>query len=1322
MPHAYAAASGREDYIFSEVDHRQGLSHSSVICIYKDDSELMWFGTYDGVNCFDGTRMEIFRTDLSQPNSQMLDNNVIYGITKADGDNLWISTRLSVARFSRGERMVVANYGMAPDAALHSNSHGDTWLVDTDSLSFYNTRLARFEGLEKLGLHSSDPASRAFVTRDGELWLFPDSDAGDLYKISVDSFDREAGPAIPTVTRQRFHHKPVESLFHDDDTSFCFIDSDKNLYIYDVWRQTKVFIRNIESLLERYGPITGVVPFYEDFVIAFRTNGLVRLNATKAYDEEIIDRNLRIFCLRKDAEQGALWIGVDGRGAMMYAKRHTVATNLMMQRLSPNFTRQVRSIMTDRRGDLWVGTKGDGLIHIRDYAEGVNPDKCVVYYAESRQPMGTYVRENTEFQVFSLKQSDYMDGFWIGSGPSGIYYRMTDDTHLHRLILPPGPPIEEVHAFHEADDTTLYVAAARGGLHRLTLDRSGGTLRVKTRIQFRFFHRQQELSTFFSMMSDGDSVLWLGSREQGLVRFDTSSRSYDVYSLRELFGRPVDDVLCLARTSDGALLAGTTAGMVSLRFDGRRVVEARYVGREDGLLNDMIHGIREDADGFLWLSTNKGLIKYNPATVSSHTYYYSGGVQVGEFCDDAYYKCPYTGRLFFGGVDGLLYIDRSGSVDREYYPDILLRDVALGHEPAGLSAFRDDGALRFRYTDEELSLKFAVPDYISGSRIEYSWMLEGHDKEWSRFGPSSEVVYRGLPVGNYRFKIRYRKDIFDTDFRNMVIPIYVLPLWYQTFAARMALVAVFAAMSFAAAMQFRRANRRRRLLGRLRRCEYADNVVPQSVAAVRDRESVAGLTAVYRICESLRSENLSADRQSRAVDRVREIVVSLLWPYGLSGRLSDRKFPPPPAELQFTVVGDAAIKEISDEAIALLAGRGIDLRGVEIAVPADLTFPLYKNAFRLFFVYACLFAAGGKRLSVSASADDSRLTLVFRSSKSSVVRHLRDSLADGQAPLPLSAGRDTVTAFEIRVLRNFVAQALESAAPGIVYDEELSELRMSFSAACGEESEGERKIVLMLEDRDEMCWLVSELLSSGYAVRQVRSIRQAMEFMEHTRPAVFLVDMTMYADAGDAFMEFLDRNRTLPTRTVFVPLLTWKVPYSIRRRMVLHADAYAVLPYDIVYLREILHKAVCGRIAESRSAHIDGLSVDMADMFTCTTGEQVDFIRRMVAVIEENIDRENFSTSFIADSLAMSPRQFYRRFKEVSNCPPAMFVKNYRLEKAAALLVETDMPIKEVMDKIGITSRSYLYREFAAKYGTTPSEYRNARGGAFDAARGACRQ
>lgn len=116
------------------------------------------------------------------------------------------------------------------------------------------------------------------------------------------------------------------------------------------------------------------------------------------------------------------------------------------------------------------------------------------------------------------------------------------------------------------------------------------------------------------------------------------------------------------------VVVGTTAGLVRVTFKENRL-ETVHVGREQGLLNDMIHSILEDANGLLWLGTNRGLIKFNPDNFFSHAYYYSGGIQIGEFSDDAYYRCPYTGNLFFGGIDGLLYMNKNVPSAPEYYPE-----------------------------------------------------------------------------------------------------------------------------------------------------------------------------------------------------------------------------------------------------------------------------------------------------------------------------------------------------------------------------------------------------------------------------------------------------------------------------------------------------------------------------------------------------------------------------------------------------------------------------------------------------------------------------
>jgi hypothetical protein len=289
---------------------------------------------------------------------------------------------------------------------------------------------------------------------------------------------------------------------------------------------------------------------------------------------------------------------------------------------------------------------------------------------------------------------------------------------------------------------------------------------------------------FYPMLAEGDSILWLGSREKGLIRFDKQTEEYKVISLKEILHKSVDDVLSLHRAKDGRMYVGTTSGLVCLTFN-KEQISASYIGREQGLLNDMIHGILEDANGFLWLGTNRGLIKYNPKNTSSHAYYYAAGVQVGEFSDDAYYQCPYTGRLFFGGIDGLLYLDKEVATAPEFYPNILLRKLMIGRKEVNLGDYYTDGgkALSFKGAKASFSLSFVVPDFLTGGDVEYSYMLDGFDKDWTSFSSINEASYLEIPSGSYVLKVRYKKDVFNTEYKVFSIPLYILPPWYLSTVA-----------------------------------------------------------------------------------------------------------------------------------------------------------------------------------------------------------------------------------------------------------------------------------------------------------------------------------------------------------------------------------------------------------------------------------------------------------------------------------------------------------------------------------------------------------
>ena len=600
------ADGGKDTYIFRKVDYQQGLSNSAVLCLFQDNRGLMWFGTYDGVNCYDGRNMEVFRSDFSAQKS--LSNNVIHSIQQADNNCLWISTHLGINRLSLDSRQVVGYYDFTDDYYLHSNSKGNTWVVSRDGIFYYNTSYKRFVKINNLKVSVEDMDKRAFVTDDGVLWIFIQH-TGELLQVSQDAFDCDTLSIYSTVSSTDFHANPIMDVFYQNGV-LCFIDSEHDLYVYDISRQSKIYIRNLSSLVQKYGTIAGIALFYEDIIIGFRTNGLVRLRTSQKYKEEVVDRNVRIYSIYRDPHQNVLWVASDGQGTIMYAKKYSIATNLMLNQLSSNLSRQVRSVMTDNRGGLWFGTKGDGLLHIPDYRESEEASAVTVYSPEGKQNVMSYMRWNKEFPVYKLVQSRYMDGFWIGSGDPGLFYYSFADQALHCVENLPAQPTE-IHGIDEENDSVLYVVTAGSGFHKLILETQAGTIRLKSQKSYHFFHGQREITMFYPMLAEGDSILWLGSREKGLIRFDKRTEEYKVISLKEMLHKSVDDVLSLYRTKEGVLYVGTTSGLVCLNSN-RGQMKATYIGREQGLLNDMIHGVLEDENGLLWLGTNRGLIKYNP--------------------------------------------------------------------------------------------------------------------------------------------------------------------------------------------------------------------------------------------------------------------------------------------------------------------------------------------------------------------------------------------------------------------------------------------------------------------------------------------------------------------------------------------------------------------------------------------------------------------------------------------------------------------------------------------------------------------------------------
>ena len=114
------------------------LSNNAILCMYQDHYGFMWFGTYDGLNLYNGKDVITFRFESGNPNS--LSGNSIHKISQADKDHLWIATQIGLDKFSMKDRKVVESYpGYKMISLIASNSKNETWVMDKDnSISYYD--------------------------------------------------------------------------------------------------------------------------------------------------------------------------------------------------------------------------------------------------------------------------------------------------------------------------------------------------------------------------------------------------------------------------------------------------------------------------------------------------------------------------------------------------------------------------------------------------------------------------------------------------------------------------------------------------------------------------------------------------------------------------------------------------------------------------------------------------------------------------------------------------------------------------------------------------------------------------------------------------------------------------------------------------------------------------------------------------------------------------------------------------------------------------------------------------------------------------------
>jgi len=781
-----------------------GLSHDFVYKIFQDHVGYMWFGTQDGLNRYDGKEFRVHRFDFADPAS--LSGNNITAICEQERYYLWIGTRSgrlnrydpAAENFRRCNEYSegMDRRGNFPISCLAHDPRSGILLVGLirGGLQTYNTRKQRL-------CLPWEPSGRPFplgpnlgsvlrllVTEPGTVWMATERQGliglrwdGEMYRVWKHFYPRgENSQRLPdshvtALTRDdqgrlwigtaggglAWMSADGESLNRMDMTDDRYRGSGKGYISGLSWDRPNrtLWISYLSSGLRNYNPATGSF------------SSFFHVNDSSSRRRRTLIRD--IFC----DPTGILWVGLDEYGVLSlipsFKEFHTLVKK---PGTSGGLTfSSIRSITEDDQGRLWIG--GYGGINVINRETG-ETRQFLHRDVPNRLTVSTRLKSpNIRVLLPDLRNSYRM---WVGSEGEGLsVYRRERGDFLH-YPHSSGPFADKlmgkiIYCMMDDGSGTLWIGTERG----LTLmDKASG----------QFTHHWHDPAdprslgpgSVTAMARDSRERYWLGLSNGGLNRYDPPSGDFwrYTYDVGQPRGISSNSVFSILPGKNEALWIGTGGGGLN-RFDPAREVFTHFTSR-DGLANDVVYGILQDNRGHLWLSTNKGISRFDIQKGEFQNFNHIHGLPTYEFNAGAYYQGR-GGRMYFGSVKGVTFFAPEKIRKIPYPAHLVLSDFRILNQKVTLEKpLHEIRNINITHRDKMLSFSFSALSYFYPGKNRYAYRIQGINREWVHLGEQNTLTLTGLNPGRYDLLVKAANADGVWDQRELDLKIRVSPPFYDS--------------------------------------------------------------------------------------------------------------------------------------------------------------------------------------------------------------------------------------------------------------------------------------------------------------------------------------------------------------------------------------------------------------------------------------------------------------------------------------------------------------------------------------------------------------
>ncbi|MEZ4740181.1 MAG: ATP-binding protein [Flavobacteriales bacterium] len=472
----------------------------------------------------------------------------------------------------------------------------------------------------------------------------------------------------------------------------------------------------------------------------------------------------------------------------------------------------LRRSVQDRAGMLWVGTKGFGLLTYDPRAERFHkvPGPSIGSLSPGRNGQVIISRSDVFLEIYDPAEARYVRhipgnayvdrsamqvlspwGMGTVQDESGTYW----SNFAGLITFRPGDPGPVPHRPKPGTDIQ-----GEGTTLPLFLD-GDSLIWFGTDTCFGRYDRRSSTYTLYPcplvridpdhhfaivIHRDGAGDFWIGT-SKGLLRFGRGTWTHFAHDPKDPNTIAGHVVLSIADDPQdpNTLWLGIDGGGLN-KLDKNTGKVLRY-GAKDGLPNEVVYAVLGDASGKLWMSTNKGISRFDPVEGTFRNYDASDGLQSDEFNRNAYCQQK-DGTLFFGGVKGFNHFHPKDIVDDSTASAIRITGIKLINRPVDFReadsplarpAYLSTG-MTIPHSANMVTFEFASMEFSAPEARRYQYKLEGFDSDWIESGTDRSAVYTNLDPGTYIFRVRgdNRDGIWDT--KGTAFELHVMPPWWRT--------------------------------------------------------------------------------------------------------------------------------------------------------------------------------------------------------------------------------------------------------------------------------------------------------------------------------------------------------------------------------------------------------------------------------------------------------------------------------------------------------------------------------------------------------------